>query len=368
MARINPINILILTGILLILLGEINARVIDVNLVFYDDSVQENYVIVADKIPVEMGEDYVLEVLSSDGDVIKRRELQIPSGTEGSIGTLNMRLSYREGMKILRLLHNGKEIYSRNLLAYASGEVPATIPATTSTLPTTSTVPIKPLSTPATTSLKVFNCGNSICDEMENYKNCPEDCPSGSLDRYCDGLEDTICDPDCYRWEDPDCESHATISATPTPTTTPTSTTPSTTTTPIIPTTTPATVPATISTTIPTTIPTTSSTITLTTSTTSTTSISTTIKAEEKEGNSSLLYAGAVLVLLAVIAIAVIRVRSMRTLRKVDDGELKYWIEGKLKTGENPALLKKALEKQGSDPKIVDEIMQKIWKNNADVV
>ena len=58
----------------------------------------------------------------------------------------------------------------------------------------------------------------------------------------------------------------------------------------------------------------------------------------------------------------------MKTLSKVDDGELRYWIEGKLKTGENPSLLKKALEMQGSDPKIVDELMQKIWKNSAEVV
>lgn len=46
---------------------------------------------------------------------------------------------------------------------------------------------------------------NGICDSRENYENCPEDCPSGSLDGYCDGLWDLICDPDCSRSEDVDC-------------------------------------------------------------------------------------------------------------------------------------------------------------------
>jgi len=70
----------------------------------------------------------------------------------------------------------------------------------------------------------------------------------------------------------------------------------------------------------------------------------------------------------AAVAVVVIKKRPLKALKKVDDGELRYWIEGKLKTGENPALLKKALEMQGSDPGIVDEIMRKIWKNSAETV
>jgi len=51
-------------------------------------------------------------------------------------------------------------------------------------------------------------CGNNKCEYMEgeNYFICPEDCPSGSLDNYCDGLDDGICDPDCMGGEDPDCK------------------------------------------------------------------------------------------------------------------------------------------------------------------
>jgi len=46
---------------------------------------------------------------------------------------------------------------------------------------------------------------DGICDPRENYENCPEDCPSGSGDGYCDGLQDLVCDPDCSRSEDVDC-------------------------------------------------------------------------------------------------------------------------------------------------------------------
>ena len=358
MARINSRRVLILLGILFLLIGQINAKVIDVNLVFYDDSVKETYVLIADKIPVELGGDYVLEVLSSAGEVIKRRELRIPSDLGDKVGFLSMRLSYREGMEILRLLHNGKEVYSRNLLAYVSGGVTTTTPATTlTTVPTTSTIPTTSTTIPATTTLRVFNCGNSRCDEMENYKSCPGDCPSGSSDKYCDGLDDGICDPDCYEWEDPDCESGTSTTLAAIPGTT-------------IPTTVPTTIPTTTlpTTTIPTTtIPTTSSTTTTSTTTTPPPT-TTTVQPEEKEEGLPLLYIGAALVLLIAIAAVVIKIRPLKGPKKAEDGELRYWIEGKLKTGENPSLLKKALKKNGTDPKIVDEIMQKIWKNSADVV
>jgi len=48
-------------------------------------------------------------------------------------------------------------------------------------------------------------CGNGKCVLGENYKTCPEDCPSGSFDKYCDGMEDGLCDPDCVPETDFDC-------------------------------------------------------------------------------------------------------------------------------------------------------------------
>ena len=50
-------------------------------------------------------------------------------------------------------------------------------------------------------------CGDGKCVIGENFKLCPQDCKSGLMDGYCDGLNDTRCDPDCERQSlnDPDC-------------------------------------------------------------------------------------------------------------------------------------------------------------------
>ena len=60
----------------------------------------------------------------------------------------------------------------------------------------------------------VGECGDNTCMIGENYKNCPEDCPSGSPDFYCDGIKDGICDPDCEKNADPDCITTTTLSTT----------------------------------------------------------------------------------------------------------------------------------------------------------
>jgi putative hemolysin len=54
-------------------------------------------------------------------------------------------------------------------------------------------------------------CGDGTCGLPENFETCPEDCPSGELDEYCDGLADGICDPDCEETGeyDPDCQAPA---------------------------------------------------------------------------------------------------------------------------------------------------------------
>lgn len=54
-------------------------------------------------------------------------------------------------------------------------------------------------------SFKESVCGDGICTVEEDYLTCPEDCPSGIADGYCDALNDTRCDPDCTEGEDPDC-------------------------------------------------------------------------------------------------------------------------------------------------------------------
>lgn len=47
---------------------------------------------------------------------------------------------------------------------------------------------------------------NRICDKRENSKACPQDCPSGSSDNFCDKVSDGKCDPDCLVTEDQDCK------------------------------------------------------------------------------------------------------------------------------------------------------------------
>jgi len=47
-------------------------------------------------------------------------------------------------------------------------------------------------------------CGDGTCGIPENYSTCPEDCPSGGWDGYCDKVKDGIIDPDCKEGEDPD--------------------------------------------------------------------------------------------------------------------------------------------------------------------
>lgn len=47
-------------------------------------------------------------------------------------------------------------------------------------------------------------CGDGTCGEEEGYLICPQDCPSGSADGFCDRVRDSITDPDCGPGEDPD--------------------------------------------------------------------------------------------------------------------------------------------------------------------
>lgn len=63
-------------------------------------------------------------------------------------------------------------------------------------------------------------CGDGACIPGENNWNCPEDCPSGLRDGFCDGLQDGICDRDCAEGLDPDCARQAgTTTTTPHPST-----------------------------------------------------------------------------------------------------------------------------------------------------
>ncbi len=49
-------------------------------------------------------------------------------------------------------------------------------------------------------------CLEGLCENIENHLTCPEDCPSGGKDNYCDLQRDGICDPDCEDY-DFDCDA-----------------------------------------------------------------------------------------------------------------------------------------------------------------
>ncbi len=56
-------------------------------------------------------------------------------------------------------------------------------------------------------NVRETSCGDGSCGIPEDFTSCPQDCPSGGWDNYCDGIQDQICDPDCVERDenDPDC-------------------------------------------------------------------------------------------------------------------------------------------------------------------
>ena len=170
--------------------------------------------------------------------------------------------------------------------------------------------------------------GDSRCDPEESWISCPGDCPSGSEDGWCDRVNDGTCDPDCMEGADSDCElGTTTVRGL------------GTTTVRELGTTTPAT-------TLPTTVPTT-----------------TTIEQQEGnglEGYLPYLFGVIILVVIAVVVLRSSQLRRMDRKRKEEKEKLGNWVEGQLRTGEDPELLKKALKKQGAEPAMVDEVMKKL--------
>jgi hypothetical protein len=116
--------------------------------------------------------DYEIRLLDASGVSIYTSSFGIPFYVLGHPPkpvdhvSLLLGLPYSENVKKVVLLHNDKVIYSKDL---------------------------------------EFCDFDMLCEESENYLSCPNDCPSGSKDRYCDAIEDGICDPDCGGRTDVDC-------------------------------------------------------------------------------------------------------------------------------------------------------------------
>jgi len=68
--------------------------------------------------------------------------------------------------------------------------------------------------------------------------------------------------------------------------------------------------------------------------------------------------------ILLIAIILLIRRRQQKikleAKRSKEEEELRYWLEGRLREGEDPELLKKAIQGEGSNPAMVDEIMERL--------
>jgi len=291
--------------IFLVLIQARADKVIDVNLIVYEnDTVEERHVIITEGRATgyyREGGDYELRALDSDKNSIWSQRLNILFGYHGPVVLgmeippdeefnsylLSFRIPYREEMSHLELLHGTETIFSKEIAGCNS---------------------------------------NGVCDGLETYYSCPQDCSSGSEDKVCVKYRDGVCDPDCAEGVDPDCELDTTI---------------------------PTTLPITLLTTLPTTIPIT---------TLPTTIPTTTIRPEEKEDIDTYLpYLLGAIILTAIILLIRKRQGIKRNLKEKEEEEkLREWVESQLKVGEDPELLKKALEREGSDPAIVDEVIERL--------
>lgn len=94
----------------------------------------------------------------------------------------------------------------------------------------------------------------------------------------------------------------------------------------------------------------------------STAPLATTTESEDKEDQSSntpYLY-GAAIMLSIVFPVYVIRKRRKTNKGKEEKEKLREWVGAQLRDGEDPKLLKKALENGGCNPSMVDVAMQKL--------
>ncbi len=118
--------------------------------------------------------DYMLEIYSSDNRLIYSRYFKIsfdihadvapgespPEGQVINKSEIILRAPYLENNVVLKLFHNGKLVEEK---------------------------------------MVSFCNNNNVCEPnaKENFLGCEIDCPSGSIDDYCDKVLDGICDLDC---------------------------------------------------------------------------------------------------------------------------------------------------------------------------
>jgi len=214
----------------------LSTQLIDLNIIIYpDDTVVEDKMILRYGRPTryyQKGEDYKLTVVDEGGKVLWSQTFNIYFDYNGPVYEdvdyseikytdfpFSYRIPYTRGMYKLVLHHKDEAIFS-NILNFCNND---------EVCDTTETYLTCPEDCPLDKKDKICidrnegicdpdclkgvdpdcegECGNNICNINENYGSCPQDCPSGRGDGYCDKKEDERCDPDCEGEEDPDCKS-----------------------------------------------------------------------------------------------------------------------------------------------------------------
>ncbi len=214
----------------------LSGGVIDMDIIIYpDDKVKEEKVILSYGRPTryyQKGQDYKLSVLNESGKVLWSQTFDIYFDYNGPVYLnkdyseikyqsfpFSYRIPYKKGMHKLVLYHKDKIIFSR-ILNFCNNNKVCDATETYQTCPNDCPLDKKDkicidraegICDPD--CLKGIDpdcegeCGNAICNINENYKKCPKDCPSGRKDGYCDKENDERCDPDCKENEDIDCKS-----------------------------------------------------------------------------------------------------------------------------------------------------------------
>ena len=167
-------TLLFLTGLVLLLVLETSAeKVIYVNLIVHqNNSITEDDVIITDGRATQYHKtpgDYKIEVRNTGGTVLWSQDVEIAFIDESgycSSSYFSYKIPYQDTMKTLVMLHNKKEIYTKD----------------------------------------VTGCNHNLkCDNAETYFSCSNDCPLNQKDGVCMSKSDGVCDPDCYAGVDPDC-------------------------------------------------------------------------------------------------------------------------------------------------------------------
>lgn len=214
----------------------LSGRVIDLSLDIYkDDTVTENKIILSygrHTRYYQKGKAYKLAVFDQSGKMIWSQAFNIYFDYNGPVYEdidysnikfisfpFSYRIPYKRDMFKLKLFHWDRVIFSK-ILNFCNRNYECD---------TTETYLTCPMDCPLDEKDKICitrnegicdpdcikgvdpdcegECGNDVCNINENYSTCPLDCLSGGYDGYCDREKDERCDPDCKEEEDPDSKS-----------------------------------------------------------------------------------------------------------------------------------------------------------------